>query len=122
MFRKALLSLAVLAVLVAAFAPASAEAAAPQTSSKPLIGQIVYLKLSGEIAVASSPLSRYPTRIQVDKETVIRLGHLAIDFSQLRVGDLVTVTLRPAISGDTTVYRAQLIEVTRLPGSSTANR
>lgn len=78
--------------------------------------------MNGEIAIASSLASRYPTRILVDKETVIRLGHLVIDFSQLRVGDWVAVTLRPVISGDTVVYRAQLIEVTRLPGPSTASR
>jgi hypothetical protein len=79
-------------------------------------------EIEREIAIASSLASRSPPRILVDKETVIRLGHLVIDFSQLRVGDWVAVTLRPVISGDTVVYRAQLIEVTRLPGPSTASR
>ena len=112
MFRKLLLSLALTALLVASFAPAYAHAAAPQntdTALPTLSGQITALNPAGEMYVLVSLAGR-PLRVLVNSKTVIMLNGEPIIFSQLRVGDYVTITLRASFSR---LLVAQKVEATR---------
>jgi hypothetical protein len=112
MFRKILFSLALAALFVASFAPAHAHAAAPQSAEAALptlSGQITALNPMGEMRVLASLAGR-PISVLVNSKTVIMLNGAPINFSQLRVGDQVTITLRLSASR---VLVAVKVEATR---------
>ncbi len=112
MFRKILFSLALAALLAASFAPTHAHAAAPQSAEAALptlSGQITALNPMGEMHVLASLAGR-PISVLVNSKTVILLNGQAINFSQLRVGDQVAVTLRLSPSR---VLVAAKVEATR---------
>ena len=113
MFRKALLSIALLAVLLTTFAPVHAEAPRP-TIARTLTGTIVSLSETeaSYLALTVSPMMR-PVRVYVNKETQICLSGQLIDFNELRLGDSVKVTLQLTTAR---VYVAQLVEVFRKTG------
>jgi hypothetical protein len=111
MFRKTLLSLALLAVLCTTLATAPAEAAPPPGLT--LSGYIVALKPTGQIILTTSSFISRPVSVLVDKVTVIRLGKTTLGFGELRVGDFVQISLRPESSQDSTGFLAQWIDVNR---------
>lgn len=113
MFRKILLAVALFANLFAAFAPVQAEA---QTATTTLTGNIVALNSTKLPSLTiTSPYRIRPLQVYVDKGTLICLQSELLDFSQLRVGDTVKVTLRSSAWGrnSTPMYIAQVIEVSR---------